>query len=106
MNRNAWQLFSNDLDLAKQTLEIAQAQSQSPDVLPSLSQQLTFFGVFAKARKLLLSSQQEVPKHVKARAALMQIRQYRLHRNPLISLSRPSGRSGQSLHQASHLQGF
>lgn len=88
MNRNAWQLFSNDLDLAKQTLEIAQAQSHSPDVLASLSQQLTFFGEFEQAQRLLLSSEPEVLKHVNARAALMRIRQYRLHPNPLISLCR------------------
>jgi len=93
MNRNAWQLFSNDLDLAKQTLEIAQAQSHSPEDVASLCQHLTFFGAFEQAQRLLLSSEPEVLKHVNARAALMRIRQYRLHPNPLISLCRAEQKS-------------
>ena len=54
MNRNAWQLFSNDLDFAKQTLEIAQAQSHSPEDVASLCQHLTFFGAFEQAQSCLL----------------------------------------------------
>ena len=86
MNRNAWQLFSNDLALAEETLQNALASPGTSREIGSLAQQLTFFGHFNQAQTLLLNASPEVLRETYARAALLRIRQYRHHSNPWLSL--------------------
>ena len=86
MNRNAWQLFSNDLAFAEQTLQSAQAQQISPEQLANSCQYLTFFGHFERVQSLLLCSGPELLREPYARRALMRVRQYSRHTNPWLSL--------------------
>ena len=82
MNRNAWQLFSNDVAFAEQTLQGAQALESSPEQLAHVCQYLTFFGHFEHVRSLLLCSGPELLREPYAQGALMRIKQYRRHTNP------------------------
>ena len=86
MNRNAWQLFSNDLYLAEKTLQTARSSPGSFRETASLAQHLTFFGHFDQAQDLLLNSPAAVLRETYGRAALFRIRQYRRHPNPWLSL--------------------
>jgi len=88
MNRNAWQLFSNDLELAMATLESASKPSLSSRLQASRCQILTFFGLFKQAQDWLLSSEPKVIQQHYALGALFRIRQYRNHHNPWLSICR------------------
>ncbi|WP_115071178.1 hypothetical protein [Synechococcus sp. UW179B] len=88
MNRNAWQLFSNDFDLAIATLESASKPGLSSRMQASHCQILTFFGEFGQAQDWLLCSEPDVRQQPYALGALLRIRQYRNHTNPWLNICR------------------
>ena len=86
MNRNAWQLFSNDLDLAIATLESARQKTLSVETTASICQVNTFFGNFKNVQEILLGSEEDVRRTNYGRGALLRIRQYHRNTNHWLSL--------------------